>query len=204
MKVLDVGCGDGGFRPYAKDAEYWGLDPNFGGTRPDILAEPIEEHAPKRPGYYDIVCSFQVIEHVPDPLGFARAMVAALKPGGLLVLGVPSWPAPVTEIPNYVMNAPPHHLTWWNEASLRALAERLGLRCRDVIDCPIGGHSSIIYWMARFAPTLDRTRYFRAAWSWHLALIWAWLAGSAADALLRIPPGARTSEIMMIAEKPAS
>jgi hypothetical protein len=31
----------------------------------------------------------------------------------------------VTEIPNFVLNEPPHHLSWWNEDALRVLADRL-------------------------------------------------------------------------------
>src|SRR6266403_3743963 len=69
-RVLDVGCGEGGFRRYLSSCEYLGLDPNFGGRRPDIRAETIEAHAAQNSSHYDAVCSFQVVEHVPDPLGF--------------------------------------------------------------------------------------------------------------------------------------
>jgi SAM-dependent methyltransferase len=202
MAVLDVGCGEGGFQPYVPSAQYCGLDTNFGGKRPLVLAETIEEHAKRLPAHYDVVCSFQVAEHVTDPLAFVRAMRDALKPGGLLLLGVPFWPTPLTAIPNFVLNAPPHHLTWWSEQALRALCDKLGLECREIRPVPVGTHSRIIHWMARFAPRHRGERYFRTAWSWHLGLLWSYLAGSIADRLLTVPPDAPVSEILLIARKP--
>jgi SAM-dependent methyltransferase len=202
MVVLDVGCGEGGLQRSLPGVEYWGLDMNFGGKRPQILAETIADHAARLPGHYDAVCAFQVAEHVADPLGFVAAMVRALKPGGLLILGVPLWPAPVTAIPNWVMNAPPHHLTWWNERALRALSDKLGLDCRDIWPVPVGRHSSILYWMGRFAPRIGGGKYFRWRYRWHFALLWAYLAGAFADKFLPVPPDACGSEILMVAQKP--
>ena len=40
---------------------------------------------PEPDGVYDVVVCFDVFEHLPDPLHAARRLVAALRPGGLLV-----------------------------------------------------------------------------------------------------------------------
>jgi SAM-dependent methyltransferase len=201
-RLLDVGCGEGGFRRFAPAVDYTGLDPHFGGTNPAILAEPIESHAVTHPGYYDAVCSFQVIEHVAKPLAFARAMTAALRPGGLFILGVPCWPSPMISIPNFVINAPPHHLSWWNEQALRALCAQLGLRCRHVEPVRVGSGARIVYWMGRMAPKLGGDRYFGPAWSWHLGLLWSYVAGTCANAVLSPPANAAPLEILLVAEKP--
>ena len=42
------------------------------GTQPDIRNETISQHAVSHPEEYDVVCAFHAIEHVTDPLGFAR------------------------------------------------------------------------------------------------------------------------------------
>ncbi|MEH3063024.1 MAG: class I SAM-dependent methyltransferase [Methylobacterium radiotolerans] len=112
--MLDVGCGHGGFRAYVPDATYTGLDPNFSAEDPTgaILDETVEAHAARVGPVYDVACAFQVIEHVADPLGFARALAACVKPGGVVLIGTPLWPSPNTTVPNFVINAPPHHLTW--------------------------------------------------------------------------------------------
>lgn len=202
MKVLDVGCGEGGLQHSLPGVDYWGLDMNFGGKRPQILSETIAEHAVRLPNHYDAVCAFQVAEHVADPLGFVRDLLKALKPGGQLLVSVPLWPAPVTAIPNFLLNAPPHHLSWWNERALRALCDRLGLTCCEVWPVPPGRSSAIHYWMGRFAPKIGGGKYFRWHYPWLFALLWSYLAGSVANKLLPIPPGAAGSEILLVAQKP--
>ena len=102
-------------------------------ARPALLCERLpsstsgtrrlREHAVSHPEEYDAVCAFHAIEHVADPLGFARDLVKCVRPGGRLCIVVPSRTSPLTEIPNFVLNAPPHHLSWWDEGALRAVAD---------------------------------------------------------------------------------
>ena len=188
-RLLDVGCGEGGLQRRVPTVNYVGLDPIFGGKRDGVLAETIEGHAARNAGHYDLVCSFHVIEHVPDPLAFVGAMVTAIKTGGLLLLAVPCWPSAITAIPNFVLNAPPHHLSWWSESALRALCLRLDLRCRSVEPVPVGRHNQILYWMARVAPKLGEPRFFKTDWWWHLGLLWSYLAGRCANAVLSSAAG---------------
>jgi SAM-dependent methyltransferase len=203
-KVLDVGCGQGGLARHLRQATYVGLDPNFTPATegPDVRNETIAEHAADHPREYNAVCAFHVIEHVADPLGFAGDLVNCVRPGGRLFITVPSRHSPITDIPNFVLNAPPNHLSWWNEGALRALADRLDLVVETLETLPFWPCDSIIYWMGRFAPKLTGDRYFRAHWSWYGALAWSWIIGRACDALFHVPASAKSSGLLLVAGKP--
>jgi SAM-dependent methyltransferase len=43
------------------------------------------------PADADVVCAFEVLEHIEDDLAALRAWAARLKPGGWLLLSVPAW-----------------------------------------------------------------------------------------------------------------
>jgi len=204
-KVLDVGCAEGGLSLYLPHASYVGLDPNFSATAagPDIRHEAIAAHAASHSGEYDVVCALHVIEHVADPLGFAGELVNCVRPGGLLFITVPSRHSPITDVPNFVLNAPPNHLSWWNEGALGALADRLDLAVEAVEKLPFWPCDSIIYWMGRLAPKLTGDRYFRAHWTWYGALAWSWLAARVCDRLFQVPATAQSSGLLLIARKPS-
>jgi len=94
-RVLDVGCGNGEFLAAASEAGYdaHGIDISeaaaemcrarglnaFSG---DFLTA--DTGAP-----YDAVTMWDVIEHLPDPVGFVRRAGALLRPGGVLVMKTP-------------------------------------------------------------------------------------------------------------------
>ena len=202
-KVLDVGCGEAGLARHLPHATYVGLDPHrhATGTEPDVRNETIAQHAASYPEEYDVVCAFHAIEHVADPLGFARDLAMCIRPGGRLCIVVPSRVSAITEIPNFVLNAPPHHLSWWNEDALRALSDRLDLLTEAIEAVPFS-FDTIIYWMGRCAPKLTGKRYFRAHWIWCGALAWSWLLGRACDAVFRIPTAAKPSALLLVARKP--
>ena len=202
-KVLDAGCGEGALARHLPHATYVGLDPHCyaNAAELDVRSETIAVHAAAHPEEYDAVCAFHSIEHVADPLDFARDLVKCVRPGGRLCIVVPSRTSPLTEIPNFVLNAPPNHLSWWDEGALRAVADRLGLRTEAIETVPFS-FDSLVYWMARWAPKLTGDRYFRAHWTWYCALAWSWLIGSACDALFRVPASARPSGLLLIARKP--
>jgi len=203
-RVLDVGCGEGALAQHLPQATYVGLDPNLSTTvaTADIRNETAAAHAASHPGEYDVVCAFHVIEHVADPLRFAGDLENCVRTGGRLFISVPSLYSPITDIPNFVLNAPPNHLTWWNENALSALADRLDLVVENLETLPFWPCDSIIYWMGRFAPKLTGDKYFYAHWAWYAALVWSWLAGRTADALFRVPAKAKPSGLLLAARKP--
>src|SRR5437660_1687867 len=63
---------------------------------------------------FEVVVSFQVIEHLPDPAGFLAALAACCAPGGLVIVTTPNRLMSVSENP--------YHLREWTAAELLALA----------------------------------------------------------------------------------
>lgn len=202
--VLDVGSGAGAFARHVRHASYTGLDPHLppGDEHPLVRREDLAEHAKSRPEHYDAVCAFQVIEHVTDPKGFAARMLSVLKPGGLFIVAAPAWPSPMTQIPNFVLNCPPHHLSWWNESAFRALAQALRLEVVRIELLPSYVLQSQIQWMSRFSPIKARTRHFSGRPLWYLSLSLAYGLARVAERLLGAPKKTAPIDIMLVARKP--
>ncbi|WP_036270319.1 class I SAM-dependent methyltransferase [Methylobacterium sp. WSM2598] len=191
-RVLDVGCGFGAFRHHVPHATYVGLDPHFAGgeDRPWARAELLSDHLVRHAGSYDVVCAFQVLEHVTDPVSLMAEMARAARPGGLVIAGVPHVPSAQTGIPNWLTNAVPHHLTWWTKPALVALARRVGLTDAIVRESVWSRGDVFVHWMARLSPVRCRAHYYRHAWSWYAAALVGALGGVVAASFLPLPkPG---------------
>jgi SAM-dependent methyltransferase len=203
-RVLDVGCGPAAFAAHVRHATYVGLDDNYpaAGASADIRNESLAAHAAVHAEEYDAVCAFHVVEHVPELARFASDLGRCIKPGGYLVLAVPKYPSSINDIPNFVFNAPPHHLTWWNEQALRTLAERAGVQVQSLEGLPLGAHHRLGHWMGFVAPKLTGEQYFRHALTWHGSLLWSFVAGRLCGALLGTPRNAKPVELLLIARKP--
>ena len=86
-----------------------------GRVRCQRLESFLAEHAGGE--LFDFVASFHCLEHVPDPRGFVAAMLAALKPGGSLLLSTPYSPMSVENHWFDPLNHPPHHMSRWNDSA---------------------------------------------------------------------------------------
>jgi 2-polyprenyl-3-methyl-5-hydroxy-6-metoxy-1,4-benzoquinol methylase len=122
--VLDAGCGEGygvallaavARRVVGVDrAEAVGVararhrDPRLEFRVLDLTA--LEELGER----FELVLSFQVIEHLPDPVGFLRGVAARTAPGGELIVTTPNRLMSVSENP--------YHLREWTAEELLALA----------------------------------------------------------------------------------
>jgi SAM-dependent methyltransferase len=203
--VLDVGSGYASFRDAVPEARYFALDPNLAPEEdaPWIIRDTIEAHALDAPARYDAVCAFQVLEHVKAPATFFASMAAATKPGGRVIIGVPSFPSYAMDIQNYPINALPHHLTLWTEPALRWLAEANGLHVESISKPVWGRTEMLIYWMRRFSLVHSNGVYFRHRALSHVSLA---LSYALARIVYRWAPMPGSNEnatnLLMVARKP--
>ncbi|TDH59586.1 class I SAM-dependent methyltransferase [Dankookia rubra] len=208
-RVLDVGCGDGAFAALVPQAAYQGLDlhPLRRPGGPPILAETVEAHAGRHPAAYDLVAGFQVLEHVADPLGLARAMLRCVRPGGLLVAAMPLYPSPLTAFPNNLLNLPPHHLSWWTEEACAALCRALGAEPVSIGPVPSSTMHARMQWMARLCPLPRPGRpgraHVRRGWGTQAAVWLGFQAAGLAAAVAGLPRRAAPIDVVLVARNAA-
>lgn len=132
--VLEIGCGRGAFAEYITSHDYTGLEYTEAAVRfarersLNVLQESIETYAGHSSNCHDVVCFFQVLEHIPDVKSFLESALACLKVGGLLIVSVPNADSFLEYSVNNILNMPPHHVSRWSEKSLNNIAHLFGLQ----------------------------------------------------------------------------
>jgi SAM-dependent methyltransferase len=139
-RVLELGCAHGGFvalmRLAGYDATGIELSPTIAGYARTtfgipVLQGPLEEQG-FPDGSFDAVVSFDVVEHLPDPIATLRACRKVLKPGGVLLIQTPEVPEPTDpaiakpEHPFAKVFMPREHLNLFTAASLRQVLSKCG------------------------------------------------------------------------------
>ena len=180
-RVLEVGCGAGSFRAHLhQSVDYTGLEFNEEAIRKcrtaglNVLGIDVETLAASTEEAYDVVCSFQVLEHVTDPASFIHSSVCLTRPGGTLLVAVPAEDSYLSIASNATTNMPPHHLTRWSDRALLMLAERNSLTVVDLWHEPIAPfHEEFVtrvfarHWLASHGVVghglIDLSRRARAA-----------------------------------------
>lgn len=136
MKILEVGCAEGDFLSKIKNeykVECVGLELNESACKNaqskglEVNLESIQAFSVKHVEEFDVVCSFQVLEHISDVYSFIEAMIKTLKKGGKLVIGVPNDDSFYGKLES-VLNMPPHHMGLWNKKSLSSLTSIFDLK----------------------------------------------------------------------------
>jgi 2-polyprenyl-3-methyl-5-hydroxy-6-metoxy-1,4-benzoquinol methylase len=170
--LLEVGCGAGAFGSSTAVQRYVGLEFSAKAAAAardrglTVLQETIEHHSRANPEQYDAVCAFQVLEHVSAPLTFLRSCIAALRPGGLMILSVPSADSFARGVVNFALDLPPHHVTRWSDRCLRSLAGLLPVEAVEIWHEPLQAvhrrlyvSSAVTLWgyrvLGRRAPAVD-------------------------------------------------
>jgi SAM-dependent methyltransferase len=137
--VVDVGCGRGAFLelvvPHAGRAV--GVDHNPSAIE-HLRSIGIEAHAldfadfaASEPEAFDVVCGFQILEHLPSVDALIRPALACLRPGGRIFVSVPHRERYVRgELEPF--DCPPHHISRWHPEQFARLAERHGLTLETV------------------------------------------------------------------------
>jgi SAM-dependent methyltransferase len=119
-RILDYGCGVGLFVDFLRKKGFgqaFGYDPfvaRYSG--PEALQST-----------YDVVVSYDVIEHYDDPREFLRSLTGLLRPNGMLVIGTPNADhVSLTRIGDPALH-PPYHRHILSERILLALAREQGM-----------------------------------------------------------------------------
>ena len=91
-RLMEIGCGSGFFLSEAVQLgfkEVWGVEPSTEavGKAADDLRSNIRQGLYGRDTFpadhFDVICGFQVLDHVPDAAALLTACMKDLKPGGL-------------------------------------------------------------------------------------------------------------------------
>lgn len=131
--VLEIGCGSGNFAKYVNKEKYVGLEfteKAVSLARAKGLSvenESIEVYSIANKNKFDVVCFYQVLEHVESPREFLKCAIDCVRPDGLLILSVPSDDSYLSFTVNNVLNMPPHHLTRWSDQALKNLTKLMNL-----------------------------------------------------------------------------
>ena len=172
-RVLEVGCGFGDFVERIereKDVDAIGIELNRSAAKKaqhldrPVTVNSIERLAEIEKESYDVVCHFEVLEHVPNPLGFLKACTQCLKVGGRLLVAVPNMDSFVRHAHGNLLNQPPHHMTQWFPETFRALPKILPLRLNRILYEPLAFYH-IDWYVGVQAGRLCFNRYVRRVWS---------------------------------------
>lgn len=150
-KVLEIGCGEAAFANHISCAHYHGID--FSPTAVEVATQKgwevsqdsIQNHAQTHSEYYDVVCAFQVLEHVAQVASFVHSSIQCLKPGGILIYSTPSSTSFISEIPNFILDMPPHHVTRWSDRALLNIGEFFPLNSLEIWHEPLQTYHTSLY-----------------------------------------------------------
>jgi 2-polyprenyl-3-methyl-5-hydroxy-6-metoxy-1,4-benzoquinol methylase len=136
-RLLDVGCGNGGFLMLARQAGWQveGLDFDANAVQTARSRGLTVHHGgiellSGQDASFDVITLCHVIEHVYDPVATLRRLHALLKPGGTLWLETPN----LSSVGSMRFGSswhsldPPRHLMIFNPDSLRKVLTQTGFR----------------------------------------------------------------------------
>jgi len=130
LNILEIGSGSSGFIKHLNTKyNITGIELNTKEVSRakemglNVLSETIEEHARKIQHQYDVICNFQVLEHIADVNSFLSSSIKALASNGLMCIGVPNNDSFIKDHNYNLLNMPPHHMGLWTPQALEHLQE---------------------------------------------------------------------------------
>lgn len=139
-RLLDVGAGNGYFVHLARSEfgmnaeglEISAAEADF--ARDTFGVELLRGDLSVVRDRYDVITSFNVLEHVKQPTGLLEQMSERLAPGGLIVVTTPN-PSCIHRrlrgLNKWNMVCPPHHINLFTRAGLQEMLSRQGF---DVLE----------------------------------------------------------------------
>lgn len=141
QKVLEVGSGSGYFLKMLRERKInsEGLELNSKAYN-DALTNGLTvynhllgEHVIHKEGYYDVVCSFQVLEHISDVKSYMEDCIKILKPNGKIIIGVPNNNPYIFKHDKFhTLNLPPHHAGLWNRNAFENLQSHFPIKLDSI------------------------------------------------------------------------
>ncbi len=133
-KVLDIGTAGGAFLDAAKQYGYdaYGMEPSAdlvarGKARGLQIEQGTIDHHSFAPNSFDMVCLWDVIEHLPDPKAALIEIRKLLKPDGILLINFPDIGTTQAKLAGkrfwWILSVHLHHFT---RKSIRDICERTG------------------------------------------------------------------------------
>jgi len=206
LQILDIGCGDGRFHKAIPTTDYTGLETSLTSASLNLAEnarihnQTLEQHGTQFAGTYDVVCAFQVLEHVEQPRLFVEQALRCLKPNGQLILGMPNHKTYLGGLVNFALNSPPHHLTWWSDETLKVLEAELRLRRVRLSHAPLEPWEQELYRMQKLynwaVPKIER---YSSKTRWHWLIPMAYLGAKLSQLLGLSPKNAQGSTMLWIA-----
>jgi len=139
--VLEIGAGLGLFHDGTACKSYTGVETNPAAVLSarsrglELLNIDARVLSRDRRESFDVVCSFQVVEHVEDPRSLIAAMIELTRPRGRIIISTPSADGFWAQSRD-VLNVPPHHVTWWPDKTWYWIKETFGLRAVALFSNP--------------------------------------------------------------------
>ena len=154
-KILEVGAGGGHFLKLAVKKNHLAhgieLNPkraaNMRSLGYEIKELTMNQLKKKTNEKYNVICAFQVLEHVSNPLEFISDMISLLNQGGKIIVSVPNAAVMKKIDPNNedLLNQPPHHMGHWDKNVFYALEKLLPLKVKSFHYEPLASYH--ITWM---------------------------------------------------------
>ncbi len=162
VHVLDIGCGSGRISKQLQDLGYHvtGLDFSEEAVKKavargiDAKRANLDEGIPLPDAAFHIVWAGDIVEHVFDPIGLLRESARTLKPGGAMLITIPSDVGLISRIKMlfgishqegmYMTSGFYKHHTFFTPRLIRFMLKKAGLQITDFLTVLILGHRRVL------------------------------------------------------------
>lgn len=170
-KVLEIGSGGLGFveKLHNNGFDITGLELNEESVVKantmglNVVNQTVESHSINNFEKYDVVCSYQVLEHISEVNSFIQSQIDCLKVGGKLIISVPNNNSFIKHNKGGLLNFPPHHMGLWDKESLSSLVEIFKLKVDKILYEPLQNYHLDWYVSIILEHVINKNRIFKFA-----------------------------------------
>ncbi|HLG36429.1 MAG TPA: class I SAM-dependent methyltransferase [Bacteroidia bacterium] len=140
--LIDIGSGDGYFSERAKQqgwnvygTEFTDAKVEYSRRKGIIMHKGVLDVKNYSPGFFDVLISIEVIEHINNPREEIAKFSELLRPGGAVYLTTPNFNSVSRHLlgKNWNIVAYPEHLSYYTKKTLKQLFESSGFKTRNII-----------------------------------------------------------------------